>query len=313
MYNYLQHDWKTDFANYIKPFIGEEKHLIWIPAAAWFVLHAFAVWFWTARPQYAAKIRQSLKESDAKKGRARSDAFYEYRVSFDLPVKSVAFIHAIVSSIGAFWGIAHAPAVMDPYDQTYMFRVISGISAGYFFYDFVVSTYDLDPPFIVHGLFSFIVYGHSIYPYYSYYGAMFLLFEVSTIFLHPRWFLINTGNTSTLAFSLSEKLFTATFIGIRLLWGPYMSFLRFQPGCLHAVFSENAKVHSRFAAIIFSLSNIILVMLSVFWIMQLLRSRMRRKNREKSPSKEEPTETTPLVRSPSKSDKGNAKKSQKVE
>lgn len=223
-----------DVAVFATPFIKNWK-LLAVCTSVWFILHAFAVILWTViYPSVLRDITQRLIEADVKKGKRKSDKHYNYRAFFDLTVNTVAFFHAIVSSAGAAYAIYKYPfgtgySSISPYDGTPLYQIISTLSAGYFVHDFVFSLIDLNPPFIVHGLLSFIIYGHATNPFYAYTGAVFLSFEFSTVFLHVRWLLINLGLTKSTAFGIINKLFLFFFVSIRLFLGPLFAFISFQP------------------------------------------------------------------------------------
>lgn len=169
---------------------------------------------------------------------------------------------------------------------------------------------------------SFLIFGHSSFPFFAYYGAIFLLFEFSTIFLHIRWFLLSMNKTNTVLFKIFEPIFLVTFFGIRFLWGPIISAFYFQPKVWSLILNKPAPAnftitralvpapgsfvatveslfqtlfplappsnaatlmapHSYFAAILFSLSNIGLQLLNVFWVGKMLMTRMKRTSAEK--------------------------------
>jgi hypothetical protein len=46
---------------------------------------------------------------------------------------------------------------------------------------------------VVHGIACFLVYFLGFKPYLNYYGPIFLMFEISTIFLNIHWFCDKTG------------------------------------------------------------------------------------------------------------------------
>ena len=243
-------DWAADALILTEPYVKNWK-LVGGATAFWFAVHIGFVLFWSILfPSILPSIKQNMIDDDAKKGKPlKSDKFYSYRSKFDLYVKSTAWAHALVSSFFALYAVAHFPlngglSSISAYDSTPIYALASAISAGYFFYDFAVSVYDMDPQYILHGGFSFIIFAHSSYPFFAYFGALFLCFEISTVFLHMRWFLISTRQAGSKIFSVIHSLFVATFIGIRLVWGPVVSFGFFQPQAIRLFFTEQAAPQS---------------------------------------------------------------------
>lgn len=62
--------------------------------------------------------------------------------------------------------------------------------------DFVISTYmwAVSPSggfgFFMHGFICVFVFLCTFRPFLQYFGAIFLLWEVSTLFLNPHWFMV---------------------------------------------------------------------------------------------------------------------------
>ncbi len=145
----------TDLKWYTDAF-ARNARLTVVTSIIWFVVHIGAVFFWKIFfPTVRETIIANMKIGDKKKNRERSERYYNHRASFDLYTKSVAFVHAIVSSVGAFYALYMWPAegvhTISPYDPTPIYVYISVLSAGYFMYDFIVSVYDLDVSYILHG------------------------------------------------------------------------------------------------------------------------------------------------------------------
>ena len=77
--------------------------------------------------------------------------------------------------------------------------------------------------FYVHALLGFVVSSSILYPTVQYYGCLFLLCELSTPFLHLRFFLIEGKKTETFVFQLSQYTFALIFFVVRILLGSYYS------------------------------------------------------------------------------------------
>jgi len=65
---------------------------------------------------------------------------------------------------------------------------LCAFSGGYFLYDLIEEAAAQRPPFMVHGLLSFLVYTAAFYPrpFCLWHAVLFLLFEASTPFYNYR-------------------------------------------------------------------------------------------------------------------------------
>jgi Ca2+/Na+ antiporter len=73
--------------------------------------------------------------------------------------------------------------------STYSASLIS-FAIGYFLWDLIISIIHFSEtgwPFVFHALACMSVFGFSLYPYAQGYASVFLLFEVSTVFLNVHW------------------------------------------------------------------------------------------------------------------------------
>ncbi|KAJ2577248.1 hypothetical protein GGH19_001480 [Coemansia sp. RSA 1807] len=99
------------------------------------------------------------------------------------------------------------------------------IVCGYFLWDIFVSVSDVKKVgagFVVHAVASFSR------PSLQYYGASFIMFEASTIFLNINWWLDKLGMTgSRLQFYNASILLSLYFI-VRIVFGTYMSYSLFK-------------------------------------------------------------------------------------
>ncbi|TFY63611.1 hypothetical protein EVG20_g6249 [Dentipellis fragilis] len=99
------------------------------------------------------------------------------------------------------------------------------IAAGYFLWDTVESLVHYeDAGFIVHGVACLGIYTLAFRPFLGYYGARFLLWEMSTPFLNIHWFLDKTGRTGTTLQLVNGIALLGTFAGVRLIYGGLMSY-----------------------------------------------------------------------------------------
>ncbi|KAI0261345.1 DUF887-domain-containing protein [Gloeopeniophorella convolvens] len=108
-----------------------------------------------------------------------------------------------------------------------------GVASGYFLWDSIVSLVHFEGVgFVVHGLACLIIYVNAFRPFLAYYGARFLLWELSTPFLNVHWYrdrmLDKTGKTGTLLQLVNGLTLIGTFAGARLVYGSIMSLQFYQ-------------------------------------------------------------------------------------
>lgn len=134
--------------------------------------------------------------------------------------------------------------------------MVQGFSAGYFWWDVVVSLRDVEVhgwgavmhagsavvvsglgfvgvslPDIVFSCFGWFlrnetganVFGACQRPFLNYYGLNFVLYELSTPFLNVHWFLDKCGMTGSRLQLINGIALIASFGVCRLVWGTYQS------------------------------------------------------------------------------------------
>jgi hypothetical protein len=55
-------------------------------------------------------------------------------------------------------------------------------------------------------------------------GAGFLLWELSTPFVHYRWFLLKSGQTKTRTYVTNGVIMGVVFLACRPIWGTFLSY-----------------------------------------------------------------------------------------
>lgn len=104
------------------------------------------------------------------------------------------------------------------------------ISSGYFMHDTVHAIEFVSvqgPAYILHGLGCSAVFLFSLLqspPALHFYGAGFLLWEVSSFFVHFRWFAYRHNLSSGLQMA-NGLLLVLSFFGARIVWGFYLTYL----------------------------------------------------------------------------------------
>ncbi|KAJ2775194.1 hypothetical protein IWQ56_000191 [Coemansia nantahalensis] len=105
------------------------------------------------------------------------------------------------------------------------------IVCGYFLWDIFVSIGDvkkLGVGFAIHAISSFGVFIMSFRPSLQYYGASFIMFEASTIFLNNNWWLDKLGMTGSRLQLYNASILLGLYFVVRILFGTTMSYLMFE-------------------------------------------------------------------------------------
>ncbi|RSL70519.1 hypothetical protein CEP54_001663 [Fusarium duplospermum] len=108
---------------------------------------------------------------------------------------------------------------------------IQALAAGYFLWDLVVTSLNLDVfglGTLAHAIAALLVYSLGFRPFLNYYACVFILWELSTPFLNVHWFMDKVGMTGTRAQLYNGLMLLFTFFSARLVYGTYMSFSVFQ-------------------------------------------------------------------------------------
>ncbi|KAJ2078768.1 hypothetical protein H4R24_004238 [Coemansia sp. RSA 988] len=154
------------------------------------------------------------------------------RQKYDWGIRVVSQVHAIIVVIFAVPIFFKKELSTDTlYGFNSYAAGVYTIVCGYFLWDICVSISDvkrLGVGFVLHGIASFGVYILSFRPSLQYYGASFIMFEASTIFLNINWWLDKLGLTgSRLQLYNASALLSLYFI-VRILFGTFMSYSMFK-------------------------------------------------------------------------------------
>ncbi|KAI0034501.1 TLC domain-containing protein, partial [Vararia minispora EC-137] len=150
------------------------------------------------------------------------------------------------------------------------------VAAGYFIWDTVVSAVQFrDGAFVLHGALCGAIYLYAFRPFLAYYAVRFLLWELSTPFLHIHWFLDKLGHTGSSFQRANGAMLLCTFAGARLVYGPYMSY-----HFLQSIFAARAHIHPAIF-IAYVTGNVLLNTLNFFWFYKMIVALHKRFKREK--------------------------------
>ncbi|KAF4986822.1 hypothetical protein FDECE_15755 [Fusarium decemcellulare] len=108
---------------------------------------------------------------------------------------------------------------------------IQALAAGYFLWDLVVTSFNLDVfglGTLAHAVAALLVYSLGFRPFLNYYACVFILWELSTPFLNVHWFMDKVGMTGTRTQLYNGLMLLFTFFSCRLVYGTYSSFCVFR-------------------------------------------------------------------------------------
>ncbi|KAG9288487.1 hypothetical protein G9A89_015693 [Geosiphon pyriformis] len=238
------------------------------------------------------------------------------RLSWD--VHAVSMVHCILVVILSFHLLFDENLKRDKvfgYD-TYAGNVYA-IACGYFLWDAMASLYQARENgygFVLHGLCCFGVYLFAFRPFLNYYGAVFLMFELSTPFLNIHWFMDKLGYTGSIFQLINGVVLIFVFLSVRLVFGLYMSYQTFLS--VKAVISQ-VPIYIR---VIYSVANITLHILNLYWFTRMISAMKRRftkkvvnEEKELQHSKGKGRKVFPLTENSSIEDGNDLKSNQSVD
>ncbi|KAF8067209.1 glpF [Scenedesmus sp. PABB004] len=187
----------------------------------------------------------------------------------------VCFIHNIIQVPLALVILADPYFNRSPiYARDAFSTLVMAISAGYFLYDTVECVARLQhegTDFLLHGVFCLVVFANLTYTgYMHFYGAGFLLWELSTPFMHFRWFLYKIGRESTRLYAANAAAGMAMFFACRILWGNALSLL-FWRDSLAALASPEGAALPLASIWFYRLSTVVMNGLNAWWFSKMVR------------------------------------------
>ncbi|GAB0138232.1 hypothetical protein EsDP_00006471 [Epichloe bromicola] len=190
--------------------------------------------------------------------------------------------------------------------------MIQGLAAGYFVWDFVVTSLNFDVFGIgtfAHAVAALLVFSFGFRPFVNYYGCTFILWELSTPFLNVHWFMDKLGMTGSRAQLYNGFLLLFTFFSCRLVYGTYQSVRVF--GDIWAAMDNNPSVASLNSATmgfaneastvpvwlgaIYLASNLTLNGLNFYWFIMMVKAVRKRFEPEKQPQTEIEVDSSSLA------------------
>ncbi|KAF9353985.1 hypothetical protein BGX34_011275 [Mortierella sp. NVP85] len=209
------------------------------------------------------------------------------RLNWDVHV--VSTVHATTSVLLAAPLLWNETLMQDKiFGYDYHAGQVYALTCGYFLWDTIHSIRHMKEfgiGFVFHGLCSFSVFIFSFRPFLLYYGSVFLMFELSTPFLNIHWFMDKLGLTGTIYQLINGVILLTVFFSARIVFGLYMSYHTYQNVMLVV---DQVPLH---LIVIYSVANVVLNTLNLYWFYKMIESLARRFNPGKKASQMKPVET----------------------
>ncbi|KAK4053471.1 hypothetical protein OIV83_001638 [Microbotryomycetes sp. JL201] len=155
---------------------------------------------------------------------------FSRKTRLDWDLHCTGWMHALISAPLALYMILHpSPSlVKDPIFNYATFEAsVFAFSGGYFVYDLMISLALVKSQgfaFVVHAAACCFIFFKAFTPFLMGIGSMFLIWEASTVFLHPHWFLDKLNMTGSIIQLVNGVFLLLSFLGARLCYGGYMTY-----------------------------------------------------------------------------------------
>jgi hypothetical protein len=176
------------------------------------------------RPLFMSLLASNPRAGDPRKRK---------RTATQMLPRAVCFVHNVLQVPLALRILRDPRFAGDAlFFSTPFSRAVMLVSAGYFLYDTLECIWRFEhegPEFLLHGVMCFVTYA-QLYTsrQMNWLGAGFLLWELSTPFMHARWFLYKIGRDKSAIYPLNALTGMLVFFLCRNCFGPWLSwqFLR---------------------------------------------------------------------------------------
>ncbi|KAJ1892644.1 hypothetical protein LPJ66_006225 [Kickxella alabastrina] len=186
----------------------------------------------------------------------------------------------VASSTHAVYMVTRVPGIISNsklksnplhgFDQ--VAEAVYSVTVGYFLWD-IIDTYKNIKingiGFMAHAVMSFGVYLLSYTPLLQYYGACFMMFEVSTIFLNLHFFLEDLGLQDAIIYFINDIALVSSFFFARVVYGTIISINVWK------LLANSEIPINPFVANFIRLSNLTLMGLSYYWFSIIIMSAKR--------------------------------------
>ncbi|KAJ1961825.1 hypothetical protein GGI12_003023 [Dipsacomyces acuminosporus] len=178
-------------------------------------------------------------------------------------VRKASSCHAVYIITKALVIIANSRLRNDPVHGTDpVAEHAYAVTVGYFLWDMINTYSNIDINgwgFMVHAVMSFGVYLLSYTPFLQYYGACFMMFEISTLFLNLHNSLEDTNCKDAVMYFINAMALVSSFFFARIVYGTMLS-INVWRGIANSAIPINPLV-TNFVRI----ANLTLLGLSYYW------------------------------------------------
>lgn len=207
-------------------------------------------------------------------------------VARELGISIVCTVHAIVACVLALWLVMTESRPSSLYHRFELSQFMYATSSGFFAWDLYVVLFvdKFDLGFLIHAISCLLCYVFGQFPFLNYWGAYFLLFELSTPLLHLRKAMLVTGNKHSPWFITVETGFALAFFVARIAVGLPMSIMVWQD-LLGLLNNTPHEVHSHFVIYFYLMANTALCGLNLFWFWNMAKKKLPGSGKSKKAEK----------------------------
>jgi len=199
-------------------------------------------------------------------------------------VQILSFVHSLMAVYCSLrvWLLDGNNIASDPiYGYSPLAQTQFAITGGYFLWDLSLCLFmfqEFGFPFLVHASLCLIAYIFGlVVPFMHYYGAFFLSYEISTVFLDIQLFIENFGMRDSNFAVLNGMFFAGTFGIFRILFGTYYTAL------VPLDLLTKSKPSTPAYMIYFYISSCaVLTSLNYYWFFKIINRIMRTLKRKKN-------------------------------
>lgn len=245
----------------------------WGALVTFFVAHVACMWYPLRRPLERALVGCSRRDKvTGKRHLEGADAEQMEKVVIGSVTRITSSIHNVVQIPLAVYCFLDPRLASDHVENTTAeSTILVCISTAFFTWELMNSVYNIKrdgASFVWHSLGCGIVFWHGFTRKKNhYYAGTYMMWEVSTVFTHIRWFLHRTGWTKTRWYFWNGICMLGSFFVLRNVGGVWLtydyfstSFDRDEAGNFRVPLAQNA---------LYVLASICLNSLNTFWFYKM--------------------------------------------
>uniref|UniRef100_A0A0G4HFR8 TLC domain-containing protein n=1 Tax=Chromera velia CCMP2878 TaxID=1169474 RepID=A0A0G4HFR8_9ALVE len=254
---------------------GYDQYMIMYRSVQWtaFFWVCYLVSFGLFWPYYGATAKR------VKSGKVKR--FREH----DWAARGASTVFACLVTVPGFYALFLDQAIMEEplRSRPPVYNLLSAMSIGYFLWDIVISILFEPMEFIIHALMAgstFMVTGYSEAFPMTWMGGAVLMFELSTVPLNLRWFLIAAGKTEGPVFQTVQMTFVILYALARIAWGDILVF----PWVWYQLVYTTPDMETAFKAFIWVTSTTAAA-LNTWWFYVMVRKALKPSSRKELDTK----------------------------